>query len=209
MKDTIIIGIAGGTGSGKSTFARRLAERFEGNVSMIYHDNYYRDLSHLTFEKRKKVNYDHPDSLETELLIEHLKELKEGRPVECPVYDFGAHNRSGRTVTIRPAPVVIVEGILVLSDPEIRKLLDLKIFVDADADERVLRRIRRDVVKRKRDIDGIIKQYLTTVKPMHNLYVEPAKAKADLVINSGRNEQAFAVAEAFVEKHLKKKERED
>lgn len=206
MKDTIIIGIAGGTGSGKSTFARRLAERFEGHVSMIYHDNYYRDQSDLTFEERKKTNYDHPDSLETELLIEHLKQLREGKAVECPVYDFAAHNRSDSTVTIQPAPVIIVEGILVLSDPEIRKLLDLKIFVDADADERVLRRIRRDVVKRKRDIDGIIEQYLTTVKPMHNLYVEPAKAMADLVINSGRNEQAFAVAEAFVEKHLSEKE---
>jgi len=187
----IIIGIAGGTGSGKSTFTDRIKNRFGNDVTIIYHDNYYRAHDEISFEERKIINYDHPDSLETELLLEHLQALKKGEMIECPVYDFSQHNRSKSTVKISPSSIIILEGILIMADDRLRKLLDIKIFVDADADERILRRVRRDMVERGRDIDNIMEQYLTTVKPMHYLYVEPTRHYADLVINSGMNEVAF------------------
>ena len=181
----IIIGIAGGTGSGKSTFTNRLKEEFENDVAVIYHDNYYRRQDEVPFEERKKVNYDHPDSLETQLLLEHLRLLKDGMPIKCPVYDYSQHNRSDRLLRIEPRKIIIVEGILLLADKRLRNLLDIKIYVEADADERILRRVVRDVKERGRDIDNIVEQYLTTVKPMHYLYVEPTRAMADIVINSG------------------------
>lgn len=202
MKKGIIIGVAGGSGSGKSTFTNRLKDRFKEQITVLYHDSYYRDQSFLTYEERCKTNYDHPDSLETDLLLKHLKRLKAGESVECPVYDFSKHNRSKETVIIEAAPVIILEGILVLSDPRLRELMDLKVFAHADADVRILRRIRRDVKKRGRDLDGIIKQYLTTVKPMHEKYVEPSRLFADIVVNGGKNEPAFALAEAYIEKYL-------
>ncbi|MDO4459494.1 MAG: uridine kinase [Clostridia bacterium] len=189
--DTIMIGIAGGTGSGKSTFTNRLKAEFGENITVIYHDNYYRRQDGLPFDARVKVNYDHPDSLETDLLIKHIKDLKKGRTVESPVYDFSQHNRSERKLEIKPCRVMIVEGILVLSDERLRDLFDIKIFVEADADERILRRVRRDMKERGRDLDGIISQYLTTVKPMHYLYVEPSKISADIIINSGMNDVAY------------------
>ncbi|MFG6333141.1 MAG: uridine kinase [Lachnospiraceae bacterium] len=194
----IIIGIAGGTGSGKSTFTRRLKEEFQKDVAVIYHDNYYRRQDVVPFEDRKKVNYDHPDSLETQLLLEHLRMLKDGRSIECPVYDYSQHNRSDQILKIEPRKIIIVEGILLLADKRIRDLLDIKIYVEADADERILRRIVRDVKERGRDIDNIVEQYLTTVKPMHYLYVEPTRALADIVINSGMNNVAFDIVRARI-----------
>lgn len=198
----IIIGIAGGTGSGKSTFTNRIKDSFQDDVAIIYHDNYYKRHDDLTFEERKKLNYDHPDSLETELLLEHLKMLREGKSVECPVYDYTQHNRSNQTVTIYPKKVILVEGILLLADPRTRDLLDIKIYVEADADERILRRVVRDVKERGRDIDNIVEQYLTTVKPMHYLYVEPTRATADIVINSGMNNVAFDVVRLKIKQLL-------
>lgn len=189
--ESIIIGIAGGSGSGKSTFTNRVKKYFGDDVTVIYHDNYYRRQDGIPFEKRVKVNYDHPDSLETDLLVEHLKKLKAGESIECPIYDYNQHNRSDEIVKIDPKPVILVEGILLLADERIRDLLDIKVYVEADADERILRRILRDVEERGRDLHGIIEQYLETVKPMHYLYVEPTRAKADIVINSGKNDVAF------------------
>ena len=187
----IIIGLAGGTGSGKSTFTRRLKEEFKENVAVIYHDNYYRRQDEIPFEDRIKANYDHPDSLETQLLLEHLHLLKDGKAIDCPVYDYSQHNRSNKTIHIEPKPIIITEGILLLADKRLRNLLDIKIYVEADADERILRRVVRDVKERGRDIDNIVEQYLTTVKPMHYLYVEPTKSMADIIINSGMNNVAF------------------
>lgn len=189
--ESIIIGIAGGSGSGKSTFTNRVKKYFGDDVTVIYHDNYYRRQDGIPFEKRVTVNYDHPDSLETDLLVEHLKQLKAGKTVECPVYDYNQHNRSDEIITIEPKPVILVEGILLLADERIRDLLDIKVYVEADADERILRRILRDVEERGRDLHGIIDQYLAMVKPMHYMYVEPTRAKADIVINSGKNDVAF------------------
>lgn len=207
--DCIIIGIAGGTGSGKSTFTNRLRDRFGDDITVIYHDNYYKRHDDLPFEERKKLNYDHPDSLETDLLIEHLKLLKNGQSVECPVYDYTAHNRSDKTITIRPRKIILIEGILLLADARLRELLDIKIYVEADADERILRRIVRDVKERGRDLDNIVEQYLTTVKPMHYLYVEPTRATADIVINSGMNDVAFDIVQSKILLLLQNPEREE
>ena len=188
---SIVIGVAGGSGSGKSTFTNRIKKYFGDDVVVLYHDNYYRSQDGIPFEQRVTVNYDHPDALETDLMVEHLKKLKAGESIECPVYDFAKHTRSSQVLRIDPKPVILVEGILLLADPRVRELLDIKIYVEADADERILRRISRDVEERGRDMKGIINQYLTTVKPMHYLYVEPTRAKADVVINSGKNDIAF------------------
>ena len=196
--DCIIIGIAGGTRSGKSTFTNRLRDRFGDNITVIYHDNYYKRHDDIPFEERKKLNYDHPDALETDLLIEHIKRLRNGESIECPVYDYTVHNRSDKTVRIDPRKIILIEGILLLADPRLRSLLDIKIYVEADADERILRRILRDVKERGRDIDNIVEQYLTTVKPMHYLYVEPTRATADIVINSGMNYVAFDIVQSKI-----------
>lgn len=190
---TTIIGIAGGTGSGKSTFTNRLKDYFGDRVTVIYHDDYYKAHDEIPFEERQYINYDHPDSLETDLLVQHLEALREGRSIECPVYDFTRHTRSHRTKIIEPSQVIIVEGILIFQDERLRNLFDIKIFVEADADERVLRRVLRDMNERGRDLENIINQYLTTVKPMHYLYVEPTKTLADIVINSGLNDVAFDI----------------
>ncbi|MDO4261065.1 MAG: uridine kinase [Eubacteriales bacterium] len=195
----MIIGIAGGTGSGKSTFTNRLKEAFRDDVAVIYHDNYYRRQDEVPFEKRKKVNYDHPASLETDLMIRHLEMLKSGQAVDCPVYDYSLHNRSDQTLHIDPKRIILAEGILLLADPRLRDMIDIKIYVEADADERILRRIVRDVKERGRDLDNIVDQYLTTVKPMHYLYVEPTRAMADVVINSGMNDVAFDVVKSKIQ----------
>ena len=202
QKDCMLIGIAGGIGSGKSTFTNRIKKQFGDDVTVIYHDNYYRRRDDIPFEERKKINYDHPDALETDMLIEHIKQLKAGKSVVCPVYDFSAHNRSDKTVVIKPSKVILVEGILVLQNPELCDLLDIKIFVEADADERILRRVLRDVEERGRDLRGIIDQYLTTVKPMHYRFVEPSKAKADIVINSGLNDVAYDIVSTKIQAYL-------
>lgn len=157
----------------------------------------------MPFEKRVKQNYDHPDAFETDLLVEHLKALRNGESIECPVYDYTVHNRSKETVLVVPKPVIILEGILVLSDKRLREQMDIKIYVEADADERILRRVMRDINERGRDIEGIVDQYLNTVKPMHYIYVEPTRATADIVINSGMNDVAFDVVSSKISSVLK------
>lgn len=200
---SIVIGVAGGTGSGKSTFTNRIKSEFGDAIAVIYHDNYYKCRDTVPFEKRKKINYDHPDALETDLLIKHIGLLKAGETVECPVYDYSQHNRMKKTVTVEPRKVIIVEGILVLQDVVLRSLLDIKVYVEADADERIMRRAIRDMKERGRDLEEIFEQYVTTVKPMHYLYVEPTKAVADIVINSGKNDVAFDMVKTKIETLLR------
>lgn len=182
---TMIIGIAGGTGSGKTTLTHRLQEIFGGDVSVVYHDNYYKRLDELTYEERCKVNYDHPDSFDTDLMVEDLKRLVSGEVIHCPVYDYTIHNRSNEFVEVRPTKVVIVEGILIFEHKALRDLMDIKIFVDTDADVRILRRILRDVKERERSLESVITQYLTTVKPMHEQFVQPSRQHADIVVPEG------------------------
>lgn len=203
---TIIIGIAGGTGSGKSTFTNKLKDTFHEDVAVLYHDNYYRDQSDIPLEERKKTNYDHPDAMETELLVEHLHQLKEGKAIECPVYDYTMHTRSNQVMKVESKRVILLEEILVLADERLRDLMDVKVYVEADADERILRRVIRDVKERGRDIEGVVEQYLTTVKPMHYLYVEPTRTTADIVINSGMNPVAFELVRNMIQKILDEKE---
>ena len=186
--NTVIIGIAGGTASGKSTIAKKVYEitSQQGTVSMIKIDDYYKILDHLTFEERTKVNYDHPDAYDIELLAKHLLELKEGKAIQKPVYDFVVHNRSKEiTETINPSNIIILEGILTLSIKELRDLCDIKLYVDTPDDIRLIRRLSRDIVERGRDVESIIDQYLTTVRPMHLTFVERSKAYADLIIPEG------------------------
>lgn len=200
--ETTIIGIAGGTGSGKSTFTNRLKQSFGDNVTVIYHDNYYKPHDDLPFSERQNINYDHPDALETGLLVRHLEALKQGKSIRCPVYDFTQHTRSDRTILIQPSRVILVEGILILQDERLRELFDIKIFVEADADERILRRVVRDMNERGRELENIIEQYLMTVKPMHYLYVAPTKNVADFVINSGLNDVAFDLVKTKIQQLL-------
>ena len=188
--NNLIIGIAGGSGSGKTTLALRLKERF-GEDEVISHDSYYKRHDELPFEERCKLNYDHPDAFDNALLIYHLQGLKAGRAIDCPVYDYSNHNRSDKVQHIEPAPVLIVEGILPFVEPELCALFDYKIYVDTDADERILRRLVRDVKERGRSLDSVINQYLTTVKPMHEAFVEPSKRNADIIVpNGGENTAA-------------------
>ena len=185
MGDVITIGIAGGTGSGKTTITRRLLQRFPESVSVVYHDNYYKAHDDMTYEQRSHLNYDCPDAFDTELLLRDIAALRRGEEIRCPVYDYTVHNRSEKTVLVKPAPVVIVEGILIFEDKRICDLLDIKIFVDTDADVRILRRIVRDVRDRGRSLESVVDQYLTTVKPMHEMYVEPSKRNADIIVPEG------------------------
>ena len=186
MKKPIIVGIAGGTGSGKSTVASEIFKSLPtGSISMIEQDSYYKDQSHLTFEERVKTNYDHPDAFDTKLLIKHLKMLLNGEAIEKPIYDFEIHNRKEETIRIEPKDVIILEGIMILVEPEIRKILDIKIFVDTDADVRIIRRIKRDIKERGRTIDNVIEQYTNVVRPMHLEFVEPTKRYADIIIPEG------------------------
>ncbi len=189
----MIIGIAGGTGSGKTTVSRRIAERMQGSSALIEHDSYYRDRSMLSMEEREKINFDHPASLETELLVEHLHALRRGETIEVPRYDYAAHTRViGQGRVVAPCPIVIVEGILVFAEPELRAMMDIKIFVDTDADIRVLRRLRRDMEKRGRTFQQIREQYYATVRPMHLQFVEPSKRWADVIVpEGGKNEVAL------------------
>ncbi|MDU0969184.1 MAG: uridine kinase [Actinomycetaceae bacterium] len=182
-----IIGIAGGTCSGKSTLTRALGSRFPDRTAVVLHDNYYCAHPEMPLEERAKLNYDEPAAFETSLLVKHLMELLKGRPVQMPTYDYVHHDRAAETITVQPHPVIIVEGILVLAEEALRDLFDIKIFVDADADVRLMRRIRRDAVERGRSLESVEKQYMTTVKPMHELYVEPSKRQADLIIPSSGN----------------------
>jgi len=182
----LVIGIAGGSGSGKTTVAQALVERVgPQHVALLPHDAYYRDFSHLPPEERAQVNYDHPDSLETSLLVEHIRQLRAGRTIERPVYDFTRHARRAETVRVEPRPIILVEGILIFAEPELRRLLDIKIYVDTDADLRFIRRLLRDVEERGRTVESVIRQYLTTVRPMHLEFVEPSKRYADIIVPEG------------------------
>lgn len=183
----LIIGIAGGTGSGKTTLTHSLKDRFQDQVQVIYHDNYYKRNDHLTYQERTQLNYDAPQAFDSDLLLEHLKLLLAGQSVQGPVYDFTQHNRSDQIQLIEPRPIIILEGILIFVEPAIRDLCNIKIFVDTDADVRILRRLRRDVIERGRTIESVEEQYLTTVKPMHELHVEPSKKHADMIIPEGVN----------------------
>lgn len=183
----LIIGIAGGTGSGKTTLTNSLLKRFNGQVGVIYHDNYYKRNDHLTYDERTELNYDAPTAFDNDLLVTHLKALIAGQTIETPVYDFTDHNRSEETMIVQPQRIIILEGILIFVEEEIRKLCDIKIFVDTDADVRILRRLRRDVIERGRSIESVESQYLATVKPMHELHVEPSKRHADMIIPEGAN----------------------
>ena len=198
----LMIGIAGGTGSGKSTFTEGLKEMFGEDIAVLYHDNYYRANDGVPMEKRREINYDHPDSLETELLAEHLVKLRSGTAVQSPVYDFSVHNRTEKSIRVEPKKIIVVEGILVLADKRLRDLFDIKIFVETDADERILRRTMRDLKERGRDIEDIMRQYLKTVKPMHYMFVEPSRAKADIVINGGKNPVALDLIAAKIRERL-------
>ncbi|MEE8826153.1 MAG: uridine kinase [Eubacteriales bacterium] len=203
MDKIIVIGIAGGTGSGKTTITRQLVRHFGQDVSVIYHDNYYKAHHDLSYEERSKLNYDHPDAYDTDLMVHDLKELKKGHSVECPVYDFTIHDRSSSTLTIQPSRVIIVEGILIFASEELRNLMDIRIFVDTDADVRILRRIRRDVRERGRSLESVINQYLDTVKPMHEAFVEPSKRYADIIIpEGGQNQVAVDMVIGRVQAHL-------
>ena len=181
---TMIIGIAGGTGSGKTTLTEHLASHFGSDISVVHHDNYYKKQDR-PFEERCKQNYDHPDAFDTQLMIEDLKKLKAGQTIHCPVYDYSIHNRTDKTVEVRPTKVVIVEGILIFQNKELRDLMDSKIFVETDADVRILRRALRDVEQRGRSLESVITQYLTTVKPMHEQFVEPTRKFADIIVLEG------------------------
>ena len=205
MSKIMVIGIAGGTGSGKTTITRRLIERFGGDVSVIHHDNYYKAHHDMPYEERALLNYDHPDSFDTDMLIEHLKLLKEGKSIQCPVYDYAIHDRTDQTVTIRPTRVIIVEGILIYENRELCDQMDIKIFVDADADVRILRRIVRDVRDRGRSLESVINQYLSTVKPMHEAFVEPSKRRADVIVpEGGHNLVALDMIMERVRAHLER-----
>lgn len=202
--DTILIGIAGGTGSGKTTLANKLVDSFGGDeVSILRHDNYYRRHDEMEYEERTKLNYDHPDAFDTELLCEHISALKTGRSIQMPVYDYALHNRSDKTIEVKPAPVIVLEGILIFAEAALCDLMDIKVFVDTDADVRILRRIVRDVKHRGRSLDSVISQYLTTVKPMHEQFVEPSKRRADIIIpEGGENQVALDMLIQRVRKHL-------
>ena len=206
MDKVMVIGIAGGTGSGKTTITRRLMQRFGNDVSVIYHDNYYKAHHNMPYEERAKLNYDQPDAFDTDQLIEAVRALKKGRSVICPVYDYSIHDRSEKTITVKPAKVVIVEGILIFENKELCELMDIKVFVDADADVRILRRIVRDVRDRGRSLESVVNQYLSTVKPMHEKYVEPSKRNADIIVpEGGHNKVALELLMERVRAHLEGK----
>lgn len=192
MSECIVIGIAGGTASGKTTVASRIKEVFGENVGLVCHDSYYLPHYDMSYEERSKINYDHPNAFETEKIISDIKTLKMGIPVDVPVYDFTIHNRTEETNRVDPQKVIIVEGILVFENEELRNLMDIKIFVDTDADERLTRRILRDVKERGRSLESVLTQYITTVKPMHEMFVEPSKRYADIIVpRGGENEVAL------------------
>lgn len=202
-QDILVIGIAGGTGSGKTTLMKNLVNRFEGEITVLSHDNYYKRLDHLCFEDRCKVNYDEPCAFETELLVHHLELLRQGQTIQSPVYDFVQHNRSQEVIAVIPRRVIIVEGILIFENKALRDQMDIRIFVDTDADIRLCRRIKRDVNKRGRSLESVLLQYQQTVKPMHEKYVEPSKKHANLVVpEGGKNMVALDMITGSIRRHL-------
>jgi uridine kinase len=185
MAKVCVVGIAGGSASGKTTIVNRIREKFGDDIVVISHDSYYKAHNDLSYDERSRLNYDHPSSFDTELLIEDVKKLKRGEEIDIPVYDYAIHNRSEQTVHVVPKPVILLEGILILENKELRDLMDVKVFVDTDADERLMRRIRRDTIERARSVDSVLTQYGETVKPMHEQFIEPSKKYADLIIPRG------------------------
>ena len=199
----LVIGIAGGTGSGKTTLMKNIINRFGDVVTVLSHDNYYKRHDDMTYEERCALNYDEPASLETDLMTRHLEALRRGEAIDCPVYDFTVHNRSNETIRITPSQVIIVEGILIFADEALRELMDIRIFVDTDADVRLCRRIKRDVNKRGRSLESVLLQYQQTVKPMHDQYVEPSKKYANLVVlEGGKNLVALDMIMGRIQRHL-------
>lgn len=201
----LVIGIAGGSGSGKTTVAQEILQRVgPDRIAFLQHDSYYKDLSGLPPTQRAEVNFDHPNSLETDLLIEHIVSLRDNQPVDVPIYNFSTHSRTSKTFTVQPRPVILVEGILIFAEPELRKLFNVKIFVDTDADIRFIRRLERDITERSRTTESVIKQYQTTVRPMHLEFVEPSKRYADVIIpEGGFNIAALDMVVARIEALLK------
>ena len=203
MSNIIVIGIAGGSGSGKTTLMKNLIARFQDDVTVLSHDNYYRPYDELTIDERRKVNYDHPDAFDTEMMNEHLKQLKSGQPIECPIYDYATYSRSKETTLVVPKKVILVEGILIFENKALCEQMDIKIFVDTDADVRLIRRIKRDVAKRGRSLESVLTQYLATVKPMHEQFVEPSKKNADLVVlEGGKNLVALEMIIDRIQRHI-------
>jgi uridine kinase len=203
MDNILVIGIAGGSGSGKTTLMKNLITRLGGQVTVLSHDNYYKRHDDMTYDERCLLNYDEPEAFDTSLMVYQLGELRRGFSVDCPVYDFTVHNRSNETTKIVPERVIIVEGILIFENKELRDLMDVKIFVDTDADIRLCRRIKRDVNKRGRSMESVLKQWQQTVKPMHELYVEPSKKHADIIVpEGGKNVVALDMIEWRIRKHL-------
>lgn len=199
----LVIGIAGGTGSGKTTLMKRIVERYADQVTVLSHDNYYKRHDDLSYEQRCLLNYDEPDALETDLMAAHLDRLRHGEAIDCPVYDFTLHNRSQETIHIVPKKVIIVEGILIFENKALRDLMDIRIFVDTDADIRLCRRIKRDVNKRGRTLESVLSQYQNTVKPMHDLYVEPSKKFASIIVpEGGKNLVALDMILGRIQRHL-------
>ncbi len=203
MENILVIGIAGGSGSGKTTLLKNIIQSFGPAITVLSHDNYYKRHDEMTYEERCKLNYDEPAALETDLMVKQLEQLRRGQEILCPVYDFTVHNRSDETILIKPEKVIIVEGILIFENKELRDLMDIKIFVDTDADIRICRRIKRDVNKRGRSLESVITQYQETVKPMHEKYVEPSKKYADIVVpEGGKNLVALAMIQGYICRYL-------
>ena len=203
MENILVIGIAGGTGSGKTTLMNNLIDQFRDHVTLLSHDNYYKRHDDLTYEERCQLNYDEPAALETDLMAAHLDQLRQGNAIDCPVYDFTQHNRSDKTIRIVPRKVIIVEGILIFENKELRDLMDIRIFVDTDADVRLCRRILRDVEERGRSLESVLSQYQNTVKPMHEMYVEPSKKFANIIVpEGGKNYVALDMITGRIRRHL-------
>ena len=203
MENILVIGIAGGTGSGKTTLMNNLIDQFRDHVTLLSHDNYYKRHDDLTYEQRCQLNYDEPAALETDLMAAHLDQLRRGEAIDCPVYDFTQHNRSDKTIRIVPRKVIIVEGILIFENKELRDLMDIRIFVDTDADVRLCRRILRDVEERGRSLESVLSQYQNTVKPMHEMYVEPSKKFANIIVpEGGQNYVALDMITGRIRRHL-------
>ena len=203
MENILVIGIAGGTGSGKTTLMNNLIDQFRDHVTLLSHDNYYKRHDDLTYEERCQLNYDEPAALETDLMAAHLDLLRQGQAIDCPVYDFTQHNRSDKTIRIVPRKVIIVEGILIFENKQLRDLMDIRIFVDTDADVRLCRRILRDVEERGRSLESVLSQYQNTVKPMHEMYVEPSKKFANIIVpEGGQNYVALDMITGRIRRHL-------
>ena len=203
MENILVIGIAGGSGSGKTTLMNNIVGRFEDNITVLSHDSYYKRHDDMTYEERCLLNYDEPAALETDLMVRHLDQLRNGQAIDCPVYDFTIHNRSDEVTRIEPRKVIIVEGILIFEDEDLRNLMDIRIFVDTDADIRLCRRVKRDVNKRGRSLESVLKQYQETVKPMYEKYVEPSKKHAHILVpEGGKNAVALDLIENLIAKHI-------